>query len=34
MLGDYSMPLASRLAGTLRLEDTPEKLIAKVSTAS
>ena len=31
MLGDYAMPLASRLAGTLRLVDTPRALIAKVS---
>ena len=31
VLGDYSMPLASRLAGTLRLVDTPTALIAKVA---
>ena len=30
VLGDYAMPLASRLAGTLRLEDTPQALIARV----
>ena len=30
VLGDYAMPLASRLAGTLKLEDTPRALIARV----
>ena len=31
ILGDYGRPLASRMAGTLQLEDTPTKLIARVS---
>ena len=30
VLGDYQHPLASRLAGTLLLEDTPRALIARV----
>ena len=30
VLGDYQHPLASRLAGTLKLEDTPRALIARV----
>ena len=30
VLASYSMPLASRLAGPLRLEDTPRALIARV----
>ena len=30
VLGDYQHPVASRLAGTLKLEDTPTKLIARV----
>ena len=31
ILGDYGRPLASRMAGTLQLEDTESKLIARVS---